>query len=75
MISELQPAGLRTSCDILLSPLSLFTQVAPTLNTGELAGIEGVWAGIVFFTGANTGLCLGFLLEAVWITLGWFNSC
>lgn len=65
MIPELQPAALRTICGILLSPLSLFTHVAPILNTGVLAGIQGVWAGIIFFTGASVGLCLRFLLETV----------
>lgn len=75
MISELQPAALRTICDVLLPPLSLFTHVAPILNTGVMAGIEGVWAGIILFTGVSMGLCLRFLLETVWITPGWFSFC
>lgn len=74
--SELRAAALRTICDVLLSPLSLFTfYVALILNTGVVAGIQAVWAGIIFFTGASTGLCLGFLLETAWITLGCFSSC
>lgn len=75
MISELQPAALRTKRDAFISSLSLFTHVAPILNTGVLAGIEGVCTGIIFFTGASMGLCLRFLLETVWITLGCFSSC
>lgn len=77
VISELWPPALRTICDVLLSPLSLFTHVAPTLNIEVLAGIKGVWAGtkLIFFPGASMGLCLRFVLETVWITLGWFRSC